>query len=86
MSDVLLYIDDHAVSVPSGATVAAAVARSTLQFRVSSSGTPRSALCGMGVCFECRVQIDAVLEQRACMVPARAGMRVTTAHGCAAHD
>jgi sarcosine oxidase subunit alpha len=32
----------------------------------------------MGVCFECRVSIDGVAQQRACMIPARAGMQVRT--------
>jgi len=41
-------------------------------------GEPRLPLCGMGVCFECRVCIDGVAEQRACMLPVRTGMQVTT--------
>lgn len=86
MSRVVLYIDERAISVPRGATVAAAVATVTSRFRVSSGGAPRAAVCGMGVCFECRVRIDAVDQQRACMVRARDGMRVTTAAGFAAHD
>lgn len=79
MSAILhLRIDDIAVEVPAGANVAAAIARATHHFRQSRSGTPRAPLCGMGVCFECRVTIDGEAHVLACMTPARAGMQVRT--------
>ncbi|HUN24761.1 MAG TPA: (2Fe-2S)-binding protein [Steroidobacteraceae bacterium] len=71
-------IDGRAIEVPAGASVAAAVARVTAVFRSSVSGTPRGPLCGMGVCFECRVTIDGVPDRRACMELVRDGMRVRT--------
>ncbi|ALN59951.1 MULTISPECIES: 2Fe-2S iron-sulfur cluster-binding protein [Lysobacter] len=73
---VRLDIDGVAVEVPAGASVAAAVALAAPHFRRSRSGQPRAPLCGMGVCFECRVRIDGVEHQRSCLVPAREGMRV----------
>ncbi|WP_311240439.1 MULTISPECIES: 2Fe-2S iron-sulfur cluster-binding protein [unclassified Xanthomonas] len=75
---VRLYVDAQPVDVPAGASVAAAVAQATLQFRQSSSGQPRAPLCGMGVCFECRVRIDGIAQQRACLVAAQEGMQVRT--------
>ncbi|MFA1262501.1 2Fe-2S iron-sulfur cluster-binding protein [Xanthomonas axonopodis pv. fascicularis] len=75
---VRLQVDGRMVEVPSGASVAAAVAQVTLQFRQSSSGQARAPLCGMGVCFECRVRIDGVGQQRACLVDACDGMQVRT--------
>ncbi|MFC7521887.1 2Fe-2S iron-sulfur cluster-binding protein [Xanthomonas populi] len=75
---VRLHVDTQLVQVPAGASVAAAVAQVTLQFRQSCSGQPRAPLCGMGVCFECRVRIDGIAQQRACMVDARDGMQVRT--------
>jgi len=66
--------------MPSGASVAAAVAQVTQHFRRSVSGTPRAPLCGMGVCFECRVRIDGVAHVRACMTTVREGMQVQS-HG-----
>jgi sarcosine oxidase subunit alpha len=39
---------------------------------------PRAPLCGMGVCFECRVQVDGVAHVRACMTPVSDGMQVVT--------
>jgi aerobic-type carbon monoxide dehydrogenase small subunit (CoxS/CutS family) len=38
-------------------------------------GTPRGALCFMGVCQECVVRIDGATVQ-ACLVPVRAGLDV----------
>ncbi|PPU77347.1 (2Fe-2S)-binding protein [Xanthomonas cucurbitae] len=75
---VRLQVNAQPVEVPAGASVAAAVAQATLQFRQCSSGQPRAPLCGMGVCFECRVRIDGVGQQRACLVDAREGMQVRT--------
>lgn len=73
-----LSVDSHEVTVAAGASVAAAVARAGRCFRRSVGGQPRAPLCGMGVCFECRVTIDGVPHERACMVPAREGMSVAT--------
>lgn len=75
---VRLTVNGNAVEVPVGSSVAAAVARLGVPFRRSVDGQPRAPFCGMGVCFECRVCIDGMLQQRACMIPARDGMRVLT--------
>lgn len=75
---VRLSVDGHAVEVPSGASVAAAVAEATMRFRRSVGGMARAPLCGMGVCFECRVTVDGVAHVRACMTPAEEGMQVAT--------
>lgn len=45
-------------------------------FRRSSHGDGRGPLCGMGVCYECRVTIDGVPHQRACMTMVADGMVV----------
>ena len=47
-------------------------------FRRSVSGDARGPLCGMGICFECRVTVDGVPHRRACLEPVRAGMVVQT--------
>lgn len=44
--------------------------------RSSVSGQQRAPLCGMGVCFECRVTVDGVAHQRACQIVVREGMEV----------
>lgn len=75
---VCLEVDGQRVEVPAGANVAAAIAHVTPWFRRSAAGTRRGPVCGMGMCFECRVRIDEQPHQRACMVTARDGMRVRT--------
>ena len=47
-------------------------------FRRSVDGEPRGPLCGMGSCQECRVTVDGVERQRACLLTVREGMRVVT--------
>lgn len=74
-----LRINNQAVSVEDGTTVAAAIiAGGTGIFRRSVGGSPRGPLCGIGVCFECRVTIDGVRHQRSCNMQARDGMEVET--------
>jgi predicted molibdopterin-dependent oxidoreductase YjgC len=73
---VRLQINHRTVEVAAGSSVAAAITRGTQVFRRSTTGQPRAAFCGMGACFECRVRIDGVGQQRACMVPVREGMQV----------
>lgn len=46
--------------------------------RESKSGEPRGLFCGIGQCFECRVVVDGMQNQRSCLTPVRAGMRVET--------
>lgn len=75
---VRLSVNGAPVEVPAGASVAAAVAQVTTRFRRSVRGMQRAPLCGMGVCFECRVQVDGVAHVRACMTPVRDGMQVIT--------
>ena len=37
--------------------------------RLSVSGEPRGPLCGMGTCFECRMEIGGAAHERSCMTP-----------------
>lgn len=79
MPDPRIWIDDVEAQVAAGSTVAAALALvGDGVARRSVSGEPRSPLCGMGVCHECRVEIDGMAQQRACMIAVRDGMRVRT--------
>lgn len=75
---ICLHVDGQAVDVPAGSNVAAAVARVAPHFRRSCGGQPRAPLCGMGICFECRVAIDGIGQLRACTTAARDGMQVRT--------
>ena len=74
-----MKVNDKPVIVPEGATVAVAVYMAgETAFRKSVTGQPRSPVCGMGICFECRVQIDDQPHQRACHQLCREGMEIRT--------
>jgi predicted molibdopterin-dependent oxidoreductase YjgC len=76
---IRLVIDGRAVSVAEGTSVAAALLGCGFTtFRHSVTGEPRAAVCGMGICFECRVTIDGQAHRRACQILCREGMRVET--------
>jgi len=77
---VTLIVDGNAMSASKGTTVAAALINSGFaMFRSSVSGEARGPVCGMGVCYECRVTIDGVRHQRSCTRTVVEGMRVDTA-------
>jgi sarcosine oxidase subunit alpha len=76
---VTLSVNGIAVTVPSGAMVSTAVAMTGVSlYRRSVTGEPRAPLCGMGICFECRVTIDSRAHCRSCQVVCQPGMEVRT--------
>jgi sarcosine oxidase subunit alpha len=76
---VTITVNGQPVSVPAGTIVAAAVAAAGVtRFRASVDGQSRGPLCGMGVCFECRVTIDGQPHCRSCLTVCEAGMEVRT--------
>jgi predicted molibdopterin-dependent oxidoreductase YjgC len=76
---VTVRVNGAAVTVPHGATVAAAVyAAGISRFRRSATGEPRGPLCGMGICFECRVIIDGRAHSKSCQILCGDGMDVRT--------
>lgn len=78
LSEVTLTVNGTPVVVPPGTTVAVAMVLAGEACRTSVSGEPRGPLCGMGICFECRVTIGGILHCRSCQVLCEQGMRVTT--------
>jgi predicted molibdopterin-dependent oxidoreductase YjgC len=76
---VQIRINGKALAVPIGTIVAVAIARAGIvRFRRSPSGQSRGALCGMGVCMECRVTINGRSQCRSCQILCREGMKVET--------
>jgi sarcosine oxidase subunit alpha len=58
------------VTVPAGSTLAASLLG--LGFAVvrrSVTGTARGPLCGIGICFECRVTVNGVAHVKSCQTP-----------------
>ena len=76
---ITLRVNDVAVSMPAGSMVAAAILESGVTtFRRSVTGEARGPLCGMGICFECRVRVDGVAHVRSCQTLCENGMDVRT--------
>jgi hypothetical protein len=78
-SRIDVVVNGKPVSVLSGATVAVALLNSGESgFRRSVAGEARGPVCGMGICYECRVTINDVPQQRACLSVVASGMRIET--------
>lgn len=78
LNHITLTVNGSLITVPQGATVAVAVAIAEQACRTSVSGEPRSALCAMGICYECRVTVNAKPHCRSCQIVCRTGMDVRT--------
>ena len=78
-SNIKVYVNGVSVQIAPGSTVLAAIALAGLSFaRRSVSGDERFALCGMGICFECRVMVNGQRHVRSCQTICRPGVEVLT--------
>lgn len=59
-------------SVGSALTAAGITAWRTTRF----DARPRGLFCGIGVCFDCLIEVDGIPNQRACLVAVTDGMRL----------
>ena len=76
---VTLIVNGVSVTMPVGSMVSAAILKSGIYaFRRSATGEPRGPLCGMGICFECRVTVNGVAHVRSCQTLCENGMDVRT--------
>jgi len=75
---ITVWLNGHPVIVPEGSMLSAAFLAANTPCRTSVTGEPRTAVCGMGICFECRAVVDGVAHQRTCQLPCRLGMKVET--------
>ena len=76
---VTLVVNGVSVTMPVGSFVSAAILKTGVSgFRRSATGELRGPLCGMGICFECRVTIDGEQHCRSCQTVCRDGMDVRT--------
>jgi len=76
---ITLFVNGYSIAMPEGSLVSTAVALSGVTtFRRSVSGQPRAPLCGMGICFECRVTINGQPHARSCQIICLDGMDVQT--------
>ena len=75
---LVIELDGAEAKVPAGVSVAAALLyldRIPTRHSVVKAA-PRAPFCMMGICFECLIEIDGVVDQRACQLQVRAGMRL----------
>lgn len=75
---IMLTVNGREVAVSTGATVAVAVMLAGAHCRTSVSGEARGPLCGIGICFECRVKIDGRAHQRSCQILCAEAMQIST--------
>jgi predicted molibdopterin-dependent oxidoreductase YjgC len=75
---VTVTINGRVFRVKSGSVVSAALLTAGIPCRRSTRGQQRTALCGMGICFECRATVDGVPHRRTCQLLCRSGMVVKT--------
>lgn len=73
---IALKVNGAQVEVPLGTTVAVAVMLAGTSCRKSVTGEPRAPLCGMGICYECRVAINGARHRRSCQILCAPGMEV----------
>ena len=72
---ITVMVNGAAATAPEGTTVAALLLDAQrFGFREAVASPARGPLCGIGVCYECRVTIDGVPHRRACMTAVREGM------------
>ncbi|MCJ8013471.1 (2Fe-2S)-binding protein [Paenibacillus sp. KQZ6P-2] len=70
--------DDQEFEAYKGETIAAALLANGVRTlrRHEETGTPRGIYCNIGHCFECRVTIDGITGQRACLTVLKDGMNI----------
>jgi D-hydroxyproline dehydrogenase subunit gamma len=73
-----IIINGREVQVKFGTVVSAALLTAGTPCRRSVTGQLRTALCGMGICFECRATVDGVPHRRTCQLLCHSGMVVET--------
>ena len=75
---VTIWINGHPVKVHPESMVSAALLKAGVPSRRSVTGEPRTALCGMGICFECRAVVNGMPHRRTCQILCEQGMTVET--------
>jgi sarcosine oxidase subunit alpha len=75
---ITVVVNGATVAVSPGTTLAVAITIAGQPCRKSVSGEPRGPLCGMGICFECRVTINGQPHRRSCQTLCEPGMEVRT--------
>ena len=79
---ISLTVNGQAVETSAERSVASCVLEAQgAAFRRSVTGQWRGPLCGMGVCFECRLTVDGVPHQRSCQMACGVDQHIETGAG-----
>ena len=83
-----ITVDGKPVTAYPGETVASALFAAGIRIlrHTAKQCEPRSIFCGIGVCYDCLVTVNGVLNQRACMTFAQPGLVVTRQMGITEKD
>ena len=74
--------EGKSITAREGQSVAAALLEAGERcLRIDEAGNAKGAVCGIGVCWECRCSIDGVPDTRACVTEARPGIIVRRQQG-----
>jgi sarcosine oxidase subunit alpha len=75
-NSVTIWLNGAPVQMETESMVSAALLKTGVPCRRSVTGEPRTALCGMGICFECRATVNGTPHRRTCQLICREGMVV----------
>lgn len=73
-----IIVNGRQVRVSAGTTVAVAMVMACEPCRRSVQGEPRSPLCGMGICMECRATVNGIPHRRTCQLLCVPAMEVVS--------
>jgi len=73
---ITVLVNGMPVQIQAGSIVSAALLKAGEPCRLSVTAEPRTALCGMGICFECRATVNGVRHRRTCQMICCDGMVV----------
>lgn len=73
-----ITVNGRKLHVKPGTVVTGALLTEGIACRRSTTGEPRTALCGMGICFECRATVNGVAHRRTCQLLCHPGMVIET--------
>ena len=74
-----IEVNGNKIPAKRGQTIAAAILESGIRsFRKTRKNAHRGPYCGIGLCYECRMVVDGILNVRTCATLAKPGCRVQT--------
>lgn len=75
---IAIRVNGTPLEVAQGTTAAVAALIAGVPARLSVTGQPRTPLCGMGICFECRMTINGISHSVSCQILVEPGMDIRT--------